>query len=331
MAGCGAFLFFNSMRQPQEHSHKLLQWLAYAPPWSGLLVMLVGCYWIMWVYTRKNDGYNMGRVGIDIPFLLAKFEKKKRKKSKFKSLKKAFNPQKHTETGCYTLETKNGDKKRKWYLMEHQGHQRQSSGKNLEAPTLAPSSYKPTETTRAQNAAIAIGLKKFKSGKLRTTSGKEDQLLPSVQEDEMSESKQSKYCNWRNDLKSVRNLVFGSYVNLLLLVVPFGFISHYLDWNSTVVFFLNFFAMMPLASILGDSTLRDFSFVCLLKKTIESVWQNTYEQFICVYNWCNAKSSFFNYLGETVGGLLNATFGNAVEVKKKKKGEYVKKKKNGLK
>ena len=86
-------------------------------------------------------------------------------------------------------------------------------------------------------------------------------------------------CDFENDLKAVKSEIFGSYLNLLLLLVPFGFISFYAKWNDTLVFFLNFFAMIPLASILGDAT------ECLAE-----------------------------HLGETVGGLLNATFGNAVEI-----------------
>lgn len=68
-------------------------------------------------------------------------------------------------------------------------------------------------------------------------------------------------------------------VNFLLVTVPVGIVLGALNMNPTVVFVVNFFAIMPLASLLSFAT----------------------EQL-------SAK------LGQTVGGLLNATFGNAVEL-----------------
>lgn len=68
-------------------------------------------------------------------------------------------------------------------------------------------------------------------------------------------------------------------MNVFLVFVPLGIIAGALGWNPTVVFILNFFAIIPLASLLSFAT----------------------EQL-------SAK------LGQTLGGLLNATFGNAVEL-----------------
>ncbi len=76
-----------------------------------------------------------------------------------------------------------------------------------------------------------------------------------------------------------RDIWFGKPISLCLLVVPFAMMSHYLHWSATWVFWLNFFAMLPLAAILGDFT--------------EEAALHT---------------------NDTIGGLLNATFGNAVEV-----------------
>jgi len=91
--------------------------------------------------------------------------------------------------------------------------------------------------------------------------------------------KNAKLCDFWNDLTQLRSLIFGTKLNLLLLFVPFGFMSYYLHWTPTAIFFINFFAMIPVANILGDST------ECLAE-----------------------------HLGEIIGGLLNATFGNAVEM-----------------
>ncbi|GAA5903952.1 uncharacterized protein JCM6883_002038 [Sporobolomyces salmoneus] len=80
-------------------------------------------------------------------------------------------------------------------------------------------------------------------------------------------------------LESFKNLLLGGWINLALVAVPLSFISHFAKWGSTADFIISFIAIVPLASLLGEAT----------------------EQ-------CSLK------LGQTVGGLLNATFGNAVEL-----------------
>jgi len=65
-----------------------------------------------------------------------------------------------------------------------------------------------------------------------------------------------------------------------LIAVPLGIMSAYLGWGSTWTFWLNFFALVPLAKILGDATEE-------------------------------LAASLHN---DTISGLLNATFGNAVEM-----------------
>jgi len=71
----------------------------------------------------------------------------------------------------------------------------------------------------------------------------------------------------------------SNYVNVLLVFVPLGIVSRLVGWNPTTTFTLNFFAIMPLASLLTFAT----------------------EELAAT-------------MGETLGGLLNATFGNAVEL-----------------
>ncbi|KAL7784953.1 Ca2+ transporter [Trichoderma ceciliae] len=73
--------------------------------------------------------------------------------------------------------------------------------------------------------------------------------------------------------------MLSNYVNFLLVMVPIGIVAGHLGWNPTAVFTINFFAIIPLAAVLSFAT-EEIS----LK------------------------------LGETLGGLLNATFGNAVEL-----------------
>ncbi|KZZ97827.1 calcium/proton exchanger [Ascosphaera apis ARSEF 7405] len=71
----------------------------------------------------------------------------------------------------------------------------------------------------------------------------------------------------------------SNYVNVLLVFVPLGIVSGYFGWSATTTFALNFLAIVPLASLLSFAT----------------------EELAAV-------------MGETLGGLMNATFGNAVEL-----------------
>jgi len=75
------------------------------------------------------------------------------------------------------------------------------------------------------------------------------------------------------------DIVFGKPVSFLLLATPVACIANYFHWSPVWVFWLNFLVMVPLASILGDFT--------------EELAMHT---------------------NQTIGGLINATFGNAVEV-----------------
>lgn len=78
---------------------------------------------------------------------------------------------------------------------------------------------------------------------------------------------------------SFRFFFFGSWFNIMLVFVPLSFISHYLNWDAALRFSFSFLAIMPLAKLLGEAT----------------------EQM-------SLK------LGQTLSGLLNASFGNAVEI-----------------
>lgn len=84
----------------------------------------------------------------------------------------------------------------------------------------------------------------------------------------------------RSDLEGLCN-VFNDQKILasMLIFVPCGFASHYMDMAPPYVFALNFLAIVPLAWLIGKST-EDLAAA----------------------------------VGQTLGGLLNATFGNVVEM-----------------
>ncbi|KFY25152.1 hypothetical protein V493_04792 [Pseudogymnoascus sp. VKM F-4281 (FW-2241)] len=73
--------------------------------------------------------------------------------------------------------------------------------------------------------------------------------------------------------------LMSNYVNILLVFVPLGIVAGATGWDPVTVFALNFFAIVPLAAVLSFAT--------------EEIAMK---------------------LGQTMGGLMNATFGNAVEL-----------------
>lgn len=91
------------------------------------------------------------------------------------------------------------------------------------------------------------------------------------------ESKWATYS--RNVGQAVLGTLCSNYVNVLLVFVPLGLLAGGLGWSPTAVFILNFIAIMPLAALLSFAT-----------------------------------EELSASLGQTLGGLCNATFGNAVEL-----------------
>ncbi|KAK4235993.1 hypothetical protein C8A03DRAFT_17322 [Achaetomium macrosporum] len=73
--------------------------------------------------------------------------------------------------------------------------------------------------------------------------------------------------------------LFSSWINFLLVFVPLGIVAGEKEWGAGWVFSLNFLAIIPLAAVLSFAT-----------------------------------EEIAHPLGETLGGLVNATFGNAVEL-----------------
>ena len=72
---------------------------------------------------------------------------------------------------------------------------------------------------------------------------------------------------------------YNSPMNIRLVFAPLGILAGFLQWSETLVFVFNFLGVIPLAMILGRAT--------------EDIAAHT---------------------NQTIGGLINATFGNAVEL-----------------
>ncbi|TVY88604.1 Vacuolar calcium ion transporter [Lachnellula willkommii] len=80
----------------------------------------------------------------------------------------------------------------------------------------------------------------------------------------------------RNQLQAT---IFNSWINILLLAAPVGIAVNYAHLDGKVIFCVNFIAIIPLAAMLSFAT-----------------------------------EEIALHVGESLGGLLNASFGNAVEI-----------------
>mmetsp|Transcript_7985 Transcript_7985/g.15527 ORF Transcript_7985/g.15527 Transcript_7985/m.15527 type:complete len:444 (-) Transcript_7985:716-2047(-) len=81
------------------------------------------------------------------------------------------------------------------------------------------------------------------------------------------------------DFEGIKEMLMSSYINVFLFAIPVSFVSSYQGWNPVYTFSLSFLSLIPLALILGDIT-EDLAL----------------------------------RFGDVVGGLINATFGNVVEI-----------------
>ncbi|KAK6521921.1 hypothetical protein TWF506_002122 [Arthrobotrys conoides] len=105
------------------------------------------------------------------------------------------------------------------------------------------------------------------------------ELLQKEKEKRKDERKRAEAHIDRTILGQLKAALFSSYVNILLVFVPVGIALHFTSVSPIVVFVMNFLAIIPLAGTLSFGT--------------EEIALRT---------------------GETLGGLLNASFGNAVEL-----------------
>ncbi|KAG0337394.1 hypothetical protein BG000_005465 [Podila horticola] len=80
-------------------------------------------------------------------------------------------------------------------------------------------------------------------------------------------------------LECLKTILFATKINFLLIFIPLGILSDFLHWPEATTFVLNFIAIIPLAKLLGYAT-----------------------------------EELAMRLGENLGALLNASFGNAVEL-----------------
>jgi hypothetical protein len=79
--------------------------------------------------------------------------------------------------------------------------------------------------------------------------------------------------------REARSAVRLQNANALLLLLPIGLVGGYLQWNAVAVLTINILAIIPLSAFVSSSS-----------------------------------DKLSSYFGELAGGLINATFGNTVEL-----------------
>ena len=115
---------------------------------------------------------------------------------------------------------------------------------------------------------------------VRDTVNEHSRLLSHNADDQPLNEDSRKWVRWPSETAhTVYKVLASNYVNVLLVFVPLGIIAGAVGWSPTAVFVLNFLAIIPLAALLSFAT-----------------------------------EELSVKLGQTLGGLLNATFGNAVEL-----------------
>lgn len=136
-------------------------------------------------------------------------------------------------------------------------------------PFLAASSVEKDKGKKPKTFTISNALVERRNARKAGKSSSKNSVEP------IQEGNKSKIDN----MEGIRHIIMTP-LSFLLLCVPLGILSYFLQWSDSLTFWLLFFAMVPLAKFLGDAT----------------------------------EELADNLNNDMLSGLLNATFGNAVEV-----------------
>ncbi|KAI1150851.1 Calcium/proton exchanger [Nemania diffusa] len=163
-------------------------------------------------------------------------------------------------------------------LQPNGGHTRTSGELELE-PTTQDDKVYDSQATTAGSPIIAHdpegARSRRKSSRDVPGTSRSEEDTGTLEEDEKPKRSKGDFT-----LKNqIQRTLFSSPINILLLAAPAGIALWALKTPGPAVFIVNFIAIIPLATLLSDAT--------------EQVALRT---------------------GDTVGGLINATFGNAVEL-----------------
>ncbi|GAA5967451.1 hypothetical protein JCM3765_001879 [Sporobolomyces pararoseus] len=132
------------------------------------------------------------------------------------------------------------------------------------------------ETIRGEDGEAYPPRRRSKQGTRDTQRSEHPSLARRVTDLFVAERPVKHEPTWR---ASALAIVKASWLNILLVFIPAGWIVHFLKLNDTLIFVFNFLAIIPLAKLLGFGT-----------------------------------EEIALRVGQALGGLLNATLGNAVEL-----------------
>ena len=131
------------------------------------------------------------------------------------------------------------------------------------------------EESEAQNPSFSSVVYAFKAGK-RMKALLRKESIDQRGFNEAGEDTKGYAINFR----TVWSIIVEKWwLNIFLICLPIGYASYAYNWGPVPTFFINFLGMIPLASLLGDFT-----------------------------------EELAIHTGQIIGGLINATFGNAVEM-----------------
>ncbi|KAI0150359.1 Calcium/proton exchanger [Xylariaceae sp. FL1272] len=158
-------------------------------------------------------------------------------------------------------------------------HHSQTSPARIGDDTNSQQSDQPDPTSQGESATTAVGSSPSQNGidgirKRGTHKSSSSEKANGGSDDNKYQPKG--HFTWKNQ---IQRTLFSSWINILLFAAPVGIALWQLQLGGPAIFVVNFIAIIPLAALLSEAT--------------EQIAMRT---------------------GETIGGLINATFGNAVEL-----------------
>eukprot|EP01023_Acetabularia_acetabulum_P031259 TRINITY_DN29392_c0_g1_i5.p1 TRINITY_DN29392_c0_g1~~TRINITY_DN29392_c0_g1_i5.p1 ORF type:complete len:548 (-),score=76.15 TRINITY_DN29392_c0_g1_i5:225-1868(-) len=165
---------------------------------------------------------------------------------------------------------------------ESRVHLNRGQGGIASNPELLPSNKRSIQRQRSRRRSHMgfPGTGTFVYSKLRRSMDVAPQTFPSFTPTAGEEKPSTPgWCSPKSDLLAIADLFISSFLNILLVCIPLGIIADKLNWGPVCVFSLNFCGIIPLALMLGEVT-EDLAL----------------------------------RFGQVIGGLINATFGNVVEL-----------------
>lgn len=152
--------------------------------------------------------------------------------------------------------------------------------RSLTEPAMTSSAVMPIKSSKFKDQAVIFVKMKKAELRMKHLIRQRDSIQMKTPEEQGILIPEDAEGGRRDNLSALMQIVVFDPISIMLVFWPIGWASSLLEWADAITFATNFLAMIPLAKILGDAT-----------EELAAGLKN-----------------------DTVGGLLNATFGNAVEM-----------------